>query len=117
MDNPRDIKFDITARAVGWELLGNRVRKSDPHSVINAGVDGVLGVIRKERALKATDKGELREKTRWSLQKVLRFRGREGLSELHKKAEDHIVRYPLYRYCADDTDPWFRTRYSRNPSL
>lgn len=93
VDNPRDIKFEMTARAVGWEVLGKQVAQSGPHALIKSGVTGITELIRHERSLAPTDQGELREKTRWNLQKVLKFRGAKGVEELRKRAEDHIVRY------------------------
>lgn len=92
VDNPRDLKLEMTARAVGWELLSQKVRLAGPKAAIDSGVDGVDGVVQRERTLGPKEKGLLREKTRWSLQKVLRFRGKDANTELAKKAEDHIVR-------------------------
>jgi len=90
VDNPRDIKFEMTARAVGWEVLGKRLASKDPKTLINEGVDGIQEVIQSESKLGPTDKGELRTKTRWNLQKVLRYRGELGVTELEQKAKDHI---------------------------
>ncbi|GJE87603.1 50S ribosomal protein L17 [Phanerochaete sordida] len=90
VDNPRDIKFEMTARAVGWELLGKKVTTLGPQESLERGVDGVQKIVEHEQVLGPQDKGLLREKTRWSLQKVLRFRGKDAVTELRKKAEDHI---------------------------
>ena len=95
VDNPRDIKFEMTARAVGWELLGKKVNTASPQEALQSGVEDVEGIVERERALGPKDKGALREKTRWSLQKVLRFRGKDAVKTLREKAEDHIVRSML----------------------
>lgn len=92
VDNPRDIKFDMTARAVGWEVLGKKVGATSPTRLAETGVDGIDELITRERTRAATERGDLRVKTRWSLQKVLRFRGKAGEAELQRKTEDHIVR-------------------------
>jgi len=90
VDSPRDIKFEMTAKAVGWEILSKRLEKTNPQMLVNHGVEGVREVIESESKLGPTEKGELREKTRWNVQKVLRFRGEEGVTELEQKAKDHI---------------------------
>jgi len=90
VDNPRDIKFEMTARAVGWELVGKRIAKVEPRSLVNEGVDGLEEVIEKERGLEFGRKGDLRPKTRWSLQKVLRFRKDDAAAELKDRAQEHI---------------------------
>lgn len=99
VDNPRDIKFDMTARAVGWEVLGKKVGATSPTRLAETGVDGIDELITRERTRAATERGDLRVKTRWSLQKVLRFRGKEGEAELQRKTEDHIVRGLACRFC------------------
>lgn len=96
VDNPRDIKFEMTARAVGYELLGQKVNTVGPKEIVQTGVEGVQNIVERERELGPKDKGLLREKTRWSLQKVLRFRSKDAVEELRKKAEDHIVRDMLF---------------------
>lgn len=90
VDNPRDIKFEMTAKAVGWEVLGKRLEKADPKTIVNEGVDGVKELIESEKQLGPEAKGELRPITRWNLQKVLKFRGEQGVAELEQKAKDHI---------------------------
>ncbi|KIP12422.1 hypothetical protein PHLGIDRAFT_97717 [Phlebiopsis gigantea 11061_1 CR5-6] len=90
VDNPRDLKFEMTARAVAWELLSKKVQQVGPKTALDSGIQGVEGVVQREQALGPKERGLLREKTRWSLQKVLRFRGKDASVELRRKAEDHI---------------------------
>ena len=93
VDNPRDLRFEMTARAVGWDLLSKRLGEGGPSALAKTGVKDVENVVKHERKSEATGwTGELRPMTRWSLKKVLKFRGSEGVSELVKKAEDHLVR-------------------------
>lgn len=96
VDNPRDIKFEMTARAVGWELLGRKVNTASPKEAVKRGVEDVQGIVQREQTLAPKEKGVLREKTRWSLQKVLRFRSKDAVTELRQKADDHIVRSALH---------------------
>lgn len=97
VDNPRDIKFEMTARAIGWELLGKGLRNAAPHELLETGTMDVRKVMDTERTLGPDARGELRQRTRWSLQKVLRYRGEEAAEELKKKADDHIVRSRDFR--------------------
>lgn len=95
VDNPRDLRFEMTARSVGWELLGKRNRGvEDAKTLINTGIEDVCEVVGKEKDLAVGVRGgELRPKTRWNLQKVLRYRNPSAVVELGKKAGDHIVRF------------------------
>jgi large subunit ribosomal protein L17 len=89
----------MTARSVGWEVLGKRVGEvGDAKTLINTGVQDVHRVIETERNMpNGQYGGDLRPKTRWNLQKVLRYRTPAAVVELEKKAEDHIVR-PVHLY-------------------
>ena len=91
VDNPRDFKFEMTARAVGRELLTDKLRRNTPRGVLNDGVTDARASISDELQLKASDKGQLRSVTRRNLQQVLKYRGREALSEIGQKATAHIV--------------------------
>ncbi|KAJ3490562.1 hypothetical protein NLI96_g1360 [Meripilus lineatus] len=90
VDNPRDIKFEMTARAIGWEVLSKKLGTTGPRELVNSGVGGVESIVSQEQQLGPKDRGHLRPTTRWNLQKVLRFRNPESVSILGKKAEDHI---------------------------
>lgn len=91
VDNPRDFKFEMTARAVGRELFTDRLRWSTPRGVLNNGVTNAHSSLSDELLLKVSDKGQLRSVTRRNLQKVLKYRGREALTEISQKASAHIV--------------------------
>ncbi|KAI0936549.1 hypothetical protein AcV5_004654 [Taiwanofungus camphoratus] len=90
VDNPRDLRFEMTARAVGWELLGKRLGSDSPLSLANSGIQDMQDVISQERNLEPAQRGELRPKTRWNLQKVLRYRKEDAVPELVMKAENHV---------------------------
>ncbi|KIY62454.1 mitochondrial ribosomal protein L17 [Cylindrobasidium torrendii FP15055 ss-10] len=94
VDNPRDLRFDVTSRTVGWEMLKEELKRKKPTDIIQTGVRGVHPIVEKENKLKFGEAGVLRSKTRWNLQKVLRYRGPQGLSDLTKKAReyaDHVL--------------------------
>lgn len=95
VDNPRDLKFEMTARAVGWELLSKRIRNETPEALMQKRPENVKFVVLEERLRGPDDRGALRNRTRWNLQKVLRFRGDDAVKELQKKAVDHMVRDSL----------------------
>lgn len=92
VDNPRDIKLEVTARAVGWELLKERLRTGDVSKLLQKGVDGADKLIKSELALEPRAVGQLRPATRWNLQKVFKFRDASYIDFVAKKAQDHIVR-------------------------
>ncbi|KZV77480.1 mitochondrial ribosomal protein L17 [Peniophora sp. CONT] len=90
VDNPRDLKFEMTARAVGWDLLAKKVRHSSMEEVAAQGVKGVSWAVKEARRQGPEDRGMLRPLTRWNLQKTLRYRSPADRVELEKKANDHI---------------------------
>jgi len=90
VDNPRDFKFEMTARAVGRELLTDKLRWNTPRGVLNNGVTDAHASVSDELQLKVSDKGQLRSMTRRNLQKVLRYRGSEALADISQKATAHI---------------------------
>ncbi|KAJ7038099.1 ribosomal protein L17 [Mycena alexandri] len=90
VDNPRDIKWEITSRAVGWDLLRNKLKSKKPVAIINSGAEDTLDVIALERKLTFGESGLLRPKTRWNLQKVLKFRDQSSPLLLSQKAGDYM---------------------------
>lgn len=68
MDGPKDLKFEMTARAVGLESAQRGVE---------SGLDSV-----------GDDWEGLREGTRLGVEKVLRYRGDAGRKELEEKARE-----------------------------
>lgn len=91
VDNPRDIRFEMTARAVGWEALREKVQSSDLSELVKTGVDDVNHLVKKELALDPKEVGQLRPITRLNLQKVLRHREPKLSKRLGEKAQEHIV--------------------------
>ncbi|KAJ7070948.1 mitochondrial ribosomal protein L17 [Mycena amicta] len=89
VDNPRDIRWEITSRAVGWDLLRDKLKSKKPVAIINAG-QNTLDVVTKERQLNASQSGLLRPMTRWNLQKVLRYRDQNAPALMSKKAGDYM---------------------------
>ncbi|KAA1468187.1 mitochondrial ribosomal protein L17 [Dentipellis sp. KUC8613] len=90
VDNPRDLKFEVTARAVGWELLESKLKTEEPSKLVRQGVHDVETTLVREKQLDAKARGALRPMTRWNLQKVLKFRSEASLRDLGKKAGTHI---------------------------
>ena len=91
VDNPRDLRWEMTSRAVGWELIKSRLRKDSPEALLTAGGKTALNVLQSERNMDVQEKGVLRSKTRWNVQKVLRYRGKDAVNELSRKAENYVV--------------------------
>lgn len=91
VDNPRDFKLEMTARAVGRELLNEKLRWSSPRGVVNSGVKHAETVVAKELNLGTIDTGELRPTTRRNLQKVMKYRGEETLAKIGSKATAYVV--------------------------
>jgi large subunit ribosomal protein L17 len=93
VDNPRDLRYEITARAVGWELLKQKLKTSSPLSIVNKGIGNIQTLIDSERRIIFGQKnGVLRPKTRWNLQKVLRFRDSSAVLGLGTKVSRYVVR-------------------------
>ncbi|KAJ7630993.1 mitochondrial ribosomal protein L17 [Roridomyces roridus] len=81
VDNPRDIRWEVTSRAVGWDLLRQKLKSKQPNA------DWL-----------SAEPGLLRPKTRWNLQKVLKFRDQSAPLLLSQKAGDymdHLLATPL----------------------
>ena len=116
VDNPRDIKFEMTARTVGWELLSKRIEHATPEELRAAGPSGVRDVLEEERQRHPDERGQLRSTTRWNLQKVLRFRGKDALEQLQKKTEDHMVRIVDCLVLLLPNNVCFRIRFLPSPS-
>lgn len=93
VDNPRDIRYEMTAKSVGWDILSKRVGQTPGKDLINGGVSDLKELVETERNRGVEKKSEvLRQRTRWNLKKVLQYRGEEGVRDLARKAESHIVR-------------------------
>lgn len=92
VDNPRDLRWEMTSRAIGWEMLKEKLKSQRPVSIINKGAEGTQELIEAERS-RGTEisGGLLRPKTRWNLQKVLKFRDPNAPVELSRKVGDYMV--------------------------
>lgn len=73
VDGPRDLKFEMTARAIG--------RESAQYAAERGGIDGVSGEEGREWE-------GLRERTQISMDKVLKYRGEEGRLDLEDRAKE-----------------------------
>lgn len=102
VDNPRDLKFEMTARAVGWDLVGQQLAGTGAKTIVNAGID-VEPKLKHELSIPPKERryGSLRDTTRWNVQKVLKFRGEGGFAELSSKARDHTVCCSFAPQCRD----------------
>src|SRR5882724_1461419 len=65
VDNPRDLKVEVTAKAIGWEILARRLR-GDASALQDVDVDNVMNTMRTAAQLD-TRAGPLRELTRRNL--------------------------------------------------
>ncbi|KAF4605294.1 hypothetical protein EYR40_004078 [Pleurotus pulmonarius] len=92
VDNPRDLRYELTTRAIGWDILREKLRRQAPVSLINQGAIGTQDIVRTERSLGFGEKGTLRPMTRWNLQKVLRFRDQDAFLDVSRKATDYVDR-------------------------
>jgi hypothetical protein len=93
VDNPHDLKYEMTARAVGKEVLEKKMKLdgAEPVALINSGMDGVPELVAKEKKIKFGGAGVLRPKTRWNLQKALKYRSAKDVARLSEKAGEYAV--------------------------
>jgi len=94
VDNPRDLKWQMTTRAVGMDLLRTRLKSKSAAAVTESGLGKVVDLLKAEQRLQAGDSGVLRPLTRWNLQRVLQFRGQDALVELSQRAKEYAVGSP-----------------------
>lgn len=104
VDNPRDLKFEMAARATGWDVLSSRIKTggegegkeaTTPRAMVETGVKDVEETIERERVRALSDaqgEVELRLRTRWNLRKALRYRSSEGVKRFGDKVQEHMVR-------------------------
>ena len=98
VDGPRDLKFEMAARATGWDVLSSRLKiqsESGPGSaraLVREGVKDVGETVERERALGEEQEGELRQRTRWNVRKALRYRSAEDVKQFEGKVQEHMVR-------------------------
>jgi large subunit ribosomal protein L17 len=113
VDGPQDLRFALTARAVGRETLALKLNEGNLRNTIKEGVPEVQRVVDQEMPVHYKRKGLLNGMTRLNLQKVLRYRSEEAKQELVQQAQDHAVCYFQYSpECLANAPP--RTVCSRN---
>ena len=82
----------MTSRAIGWEILKEKLKNEQPISLINNGAKGVEELIKAGGDPGRSKPGALRLMTRWNLQKVLKFRSADSISNIATKAGGYMVR-------------------------
>lgn len=92
VDNPKDLRWEITARAIGREVLQDKLRVEKPLNLIKTGVHSTQTIIESEKNVEFGQKGLLRPKTRWNMQKMLRFRDKDAVLKLTRNVGNYIVR-------------------------
>lgn len=94
VDNPEDLRWEMTARAVGFEILQDKLMKEQHLTkVVEEGAREAKEILAAETKIEFGEKGGiLRPKTRWNVQKLLRFRPEDALDILSVKAAEHAVR-------------------------
>lgn len=105
VDNPRDIRYEMTAMSVGWDVLSKRVGQTPGKELINQGVADLEELVERERKHGTKEPEVLRRRTWWNLKKVLRYKGEEGVQDLARKAENHIVGDALPRQIIEYLHP------------
>mgnify|MGYP001183586420 CR=1 FL=1 len=93
VDSPQDLRFEMTARAAGWDILQHKIEKETLGSVVKSGAEEAKEILASELKLAYDARGGvLRPQTRLNVQKLLKFRGEEGLALLSEKVAEHAVR-------------------------
>lgn len=92
VDNPRDLRWEMTSRAIGWDILKKKLAGNTNTSLVNNTHADIPQILQKETLLSSKRHGLLREKTRWNLQKLLKYRSSHAVDEIAEKAATHIVR-------------------------
>jgi len=98
VDNPRDLRLEMTSRAIGWEIVKEKLKSEQPISLVNNGAKGVEELIKAGCDSGYSKPGALRPMTRWNLQKVLKFRPADNVSNIATKAGkymDHLLATPM----------------------
>ncbi|TFK57166.1 mitochondrial ribosomal protein L17 [Heliocybe sulcata] len=90
VDNPRDLKFEMAARSVGFELLSKKVQTQSPRQLLESGLPSVEELVEKELPLGPEDRGSLREYTRRNVQRALKYRSEAAKEEFIRKADDYV---------------------------
>ncbi len=82
----------MTARAVGWDILRKKLVGTKASHLVNDPHEDVRQILKAESQLSSRSRrGLLREKTRWNLQKLLKYRNSGAIGGMAEKATDHMV--------------------------
>lgn len=82
----------MTSRAVGWDVLRQRLVGTKVSSLVNDPHADMRQILTAETRLPSNSRqGLLREKTRWNLQKLIKYRTPDAVKELAEKASGHMV--------------------------
>lgn len=92
VDSPKDLRWEITSRAAGREILRNQLQKQTPLSIINS-QPNTLAIVQEAASEHATltSSGIFRPKTRWNIQKLLKYRDGSALSEFSSTTNKYMV--------------------------
>jgi len=91
VDGPRDLKFEMAARSTGWDVLSDRLKNQSARALVKHGVGDVGDTVKRERLLGEGQEGStLRQRTRWNLQKALRYRSEEDVKRFGNKVQEHM---------------------------
>jgi ribosomal protein L17 len=96
VDGPRDLRFEMAARAAGWDVLSARLKDRSAREIVREGVRDVEETVERERKRAlgegggAEGRSELRERTQWNLRKALRYRSREDIKRFGEKVQGHM---------------------------
>jgi len=94
VDNPNDLKYEMAARTVGFELYGRLARKL-PQPINVQDATAVAKLAEEQRDFEPSTAREnpspLRDLTRLNIKKALRYRSKAEVAEFGTKARDHVV--------------------------
>lgn len=88
VDNPHDMRWEMTARAVGRDIVQRQLADQEPGDILKNGAPDAGTIL---QAAQAGETDVLRPKTAWNVQKLLKFRGPEAILEMSQKAKEHAV--------------------------
>lgn len=92
VDNPRDLRLEMTAKAIGWDILAKKIGETngEPGPV---DIEEVAKAVHSHSASdqETPQRSYLRELTGRNLSKVLKFRDERGIEEITAKASRHMV--------------------------
>lgn len=112
VDNPKDLRWALTSRAVGWEFLKHKLQSDTRENILQETPNSAQELVRSERTIDQFDKGGLlRPKTRWNLQKVLRYRDDSAALRLGNQANGYIVSRSAPSLAMSLTDSWNRINF------